>query len=99
MPAETHQHGRTSDAAAVGALLCLLLGGAEEVTERTVLADLGLDATDLDDLWDAVRDELADRTVAPELDPGDLDPRMTVAEAARIMASLLGGATQEDDDA
>jgi len=89
MPAETHQHGRTADAESIAALLCTLLGNDEEITEDTVLADLGLDLRDLDDLWDAVCEELAERTVVPEIDPGELDPAMTVAEVAKVMARLL----------
>ena len=45
-----------------------------------------------------LREELADRTVGPELDPSDLDPQMTVADAAEAMAALLARAGDRDDD-
>jgi erythromycin esterase-like protein len=98
MPAETHQHGRTADPETVTMLLCTLLSDADEITEDTALADLGLDTGDLDDLWDAVREELAERTVGPEIDLGEFDPQMTVSDAARVMASLLAGAGAGDGD-
>ena len=96
MPAETHQHGRTADAETVTMLLCTLLSDDDEITEDAVLSDLGVGADDFGDLWDAVREELAERTVGPELDPSDLDPQMTVAEAAEAMATLLAGARDRD---
>ena len=99
MPAETHQRGRTADAETISMLLCALLSSENDAAEDTVLSDLGIGAEDLGDLWDAVREELAERTVGPELDPSDLDPQMTVAEAAHAMASLLAGAGGGDDDA
>ena len=92
MPPETHQHGRTADTETVTMLLCTLLSDEDEITEDTVLADLGLDAADLSDLWDVVREELAERTVGPEVDVGELDAQMTVSEAAQVMASLLARA-------
>jgi acyl carrier protein len=98
MPAETHQHGRTADAKIVAALLCTLLSDDDEITEDTVLADLGLDTADLGDLWDTVREEFADRTAGPDVDLGEFDPQMTVSEAAQIMASLLAGADSRHDD-
>ena len=100
MPAETHQQGRTADAETISVLLGALLSD-DDVAEGTVLSDLGVGADDVGDLWDAVREELAERTVGPELDPSDLDPQMTVAEAAKAMASLLAGVGDRDrhDDA
>ena len=98
MPAETHQRGRTADAETISVLLCALLSGDDDVAEDTVLSDLGIGAEDLGDLWDAVREELAERTVGPELDFSDLDPQMTVAEAAQAMASLLAGVGDRDKD-
>ncbi|MGC8463657.1 MAG: hypothetical protein ACP5P9_08320 [Acidimicrobiales bacterium] len=92
MPAETHQHGRTADAETISMLLCALLSDEDEITEDDVLSDLGVGADDFGALWDAVREELAERTVGPDLDRADLDPQMTVAEAAEAMAALLAGA-------
>ena len=91
MPAETHQHGQATDAETISVLLGALLSD-DDVAEGTVLSDLGVGADDVGDFWDAVREELAERAVGPELDPSDLDPQMTVAEAAKAMASLLAGA-------
>ena len=98
MPAETHQHGRTADAETISALLCALLSDSDDITEDAVLSDLGVGADDFGDLWDAVREELAERTVGPELDPSDLDPQMTVTEAAKAMAALLTRTGDRDDD-
>lgn len=99
MPAETHQYTRTADTETVTMLLCTLLSDDDDITEDTVLADLRLDIADLGDLWDAVREELADRTVGPEVDLGEFDPQMTVSEAARVMASLLAEEDSRHDDA
>jgi hypothetical protein len=98
MPAETHQRGRTADPETVTMLLCTLLSDDDEITEDMVLADLGLDTGDLDNLWGAVREELAERTVGPEIDLGEFDPQMTVSDVARVMASLLAGALDGEDD-
>jgi hypothetical protein len=98
MPAETHQHGRTADTETVTMLLCTLLRDDDEITEDAVLSDLGVGADDCGALWDAVREELAERAVGPELDPSDLDPQMTVAEAAEAMAALLTRTGDRDDD-
>ncbi len=98
MPAETHQHGRTADAETISVLLCALLSDEDEITEDAVLSDLGVGADDFGALWDAVREELAERTVGPELDPSDLGPQMTAAEAADAMAALLTRAGDRDDD-
>ncbi|MGH9089747.1 MAG: hypothetical protein ACRDYZ_16845 [Acidimicrobiales bacterium] len=98
MPAETHQRGDQVDAGSVLELLQFLLGDhADEPGEEVPLSALDVDADNLGILWDTVREELAERTVGPEidpgdLDPGDLDPSMTLAEAAKAMASLLEGA-------
>ena len=97
MPAETHQQGRAADAETISVLLGALLSD-DDVAEDTVLSDLGVGADDLGDLWDAVREELAERTVGPELDPSDLDPQMTVTAAALAMASLLAGVGDRDKD-
>ena len=72
--------------------------GDRRDARRRHLADLGLDTADLGDLWDAVREELAERTVGPEIDLGEFDPQMTVSDAARIMAWLLAGAGDGEDD-
>ena len=99
MPPETHQHGRTADTETVTMLLCTLLSDDDDISEDAVLANLGLDTADLGDLWDTVREELADKTVEPVVELGDLNPQMTVSEAARIMAALLAGTGSRHDDA
>jgi len=98
MPAETHQRGRTADTETVTMLLRTLLSDDDEITEDAVLSDLGVGADDFGALWDAVREELAERTVGPEIDLGEFDPQMTVAEAAEAMAALLAGDGDGDDD-
>jgi len=91
MPAETHQRGRPADAASILELLwVLLLDQGDDTGEDVTLSELGVDADTIGILWDAVREEFAERTVGPELDPSDLDPSMTLAAAAKSMASLLG---------
>ena len=90
MPAETHQRGRQADAESVLDLLRVLLSDeGDETGEDVPLSALGVDADNIAVLWDAVRDEFAERTVDPEIDPSDLDPSMTLAAAANTMASLL----------
>ncbi len=97
MPAQTHQHGQSADTETVLALLAALLSDDEDDVEDAVLADLGVGPEDLGDLWGAVCEELAERTVRPELDPSDLDIHMTLSEAAKAMAWLLAGTTAGED--
>lgn len=99
MPAETHQHGNRTDAQSIAMLLLTLLSDRDDLAEDTTLSEAGIGADDLDDLWDVVREELAERTVGPDLDPGDLDTQMTVAQAAGAMASLLSGTAGKEADA
>lgn len=90
MPAETHQRGRQADAESVLELLRILLSDqGADAGEDVTLSELGVDANTIAVLWDAVRDEFAERTVGPEIDLDDLDPSMTLAAAANTMASLL----------
>ncbi|MFC0080821.1 hypothetical protein ACFFRE_01445 [Aciditerrimonas ferrireducens] len=70
-------------------LLCQLLSSERDVNEQTVLADLDLGLSDILDLWDEVREEFAERSVAPDVDPNDFDPHMTVYEVAALMTSFL----------
>lgn len=98
MPAETHQHGSRADAESIATLLTMLLSDGEDLAAGTTLSDAGVEEADLDDLWDAVREELAERALGPALDPGDLDTEMTVAEAAEAMASLLFGLGPREAD-
>lgn len=90
MPAETHQQGRTTDAESVIEFLRFLLSDQrDDADEQATLSELGVDAGNIGALWDAVREELAERAVGPEIDLGDLDPSMTLVAAANTMASLL----------
>ena len=59
------------------------------------MSELGVDADTIAVLWYAVREELAEGTVGPEIDPSDLDPSMTLVAAANTMASLLEGARDD----
>jgi RNAse (barnase) inhibitor barstar len=96
MPAETPQ-GRTAGAGTVSVLLFALLSDEDAVVEDLVLSDLGVGVDDLDALWDGVREEMAERTVGPEIDLGEFDRQMTVPDAARATASLLTRAGDRDD--
>lgn len=93
MPAETHQLGCNADPGEVEALLWMLIGDPEieDPTAATMtLAELGIDAIAMADLWAAVCEEFGERSLGPEIDPGALDPNVTVAVAAGTMASRLG---------
>lgn len=91
MPAETHQRGRAADAASVLELLVALLeDGAAHAGRGATFESLGVDAQGLGDLWQAVREELGERGLGPDLDPEVLEPSMTLEAAAEIMARLLG---------
>ena len=93
MPAVTHQRGRQADAASILELLwVLLLDQGDDAGEDVKLSELGVNADTIALLWDAVREEFAERTVGPEIDSGDLDPSISLAAAANTMASLLEGA-------
>lgn len=88
MPAETHQGGRPTTEDDVLSLLYGLLddpAGGEETT----LAEVGIDEAGVALLWDAVCEEFAERSLAPELDPELVDPAMTLRATARTMAALL----------
>ena len=98
MPAQTHQHGQPADPETVVTLLVALLSDEEDVADDAVLADLGVGPEDLGNLWGAVCEELAERTVGPELDPSDLDTNMTLSEAAKAIAWLLAGNTSGKAD-
>lgn len=95
MPAETHQLGRSLDPEGMAELLITLLDPDIDSPDETTLADCGVGAGDVDRLWDAVCEEVAERTVSPDLEPGTLDPGMTVRAAAEAMVALL---VEEHDD-
>jgi hypothetical protein len=95
MPAETHQLGCGVDTESVLALLWTLLGDPTgDETAHVTLAELGVNADNLLDLWESACEEFGERTLGPEIDPSVLDPSMTLEAAAATMATLLGG----DDD-
>lgn len=87
--AEPFPRGTRTDAASIAELVQPLLG-AVDATDDATLSELGVGLEDLDDLWDAVRVEFVEQGHGPDLEPGELDLSMAVAEAARTMASLLG---------
>ena len=92
MPAETHQLGCSANSVDVAALLWVLLGDPDTHNSNPAtrtLADLGVDAVGLMDLWAAACEEFGDPSFGPELDPGALDLDMTVETAAATMARLL----------
>lgn len=86
------------DTASVAKLLQVLLGSDESTVGRegATLARCGVTVEDIDWLWEAVCEELAERGLVPELEHGALDLSMTVEEVAAVMAAALAG---EDDDA
>jgi hypothetical protein len=92
MPAETHQLGCSANSVDVAALLWVLLDDPEAHNSNSAtrtLADRGVDAAGLMDLWAAVCEEFGECSLGPELDPGALDLDMTVETAAATMARLL----------
>ena len=94
MPVEARQLGGDTDISKVVALLWMLLGDPDvedsSVASRT-LAECGVDAGGVLDLWAAVCEEFGERSLEPEIEPGALDPNMTVTTAAATMANLLAG--------
>ena len=90
MPAETHRRGSEIEMEDVRALLeVLLYDAATEQVGNGTLASRGVGADELYDLWDAVCEEFGERTLGPEIDPAELNPCMTLEEAATAMVRLL----------
>jgi hypothetical protein len=94
MPAETHQHRDPVDTDAVLDLIWLLTAGPDQPDEPR--PDAPLAQLDLDDelavlrLWDAVAEELAERTVAePAL--AELLAASSVGELAEVITDTLRG--------
>jgi hypothetical protein len=92
MPAETHRHGSGPNPDEITELLWSLVEDAElkppEAADRT-LAELGVDAVGLLDLWEAVCEEFGERSLGPEFDPTLFELTMTPEAAGRVMANLL----------
>ena len=92
MPVETRQLGGDTDISKVAALLWMLLGDPDvedsSVASRT-LAECGVDAGSVLDLWAAVFEEFGECSLEPAIEPGALDPDMTITTAATTMANLL----------
>ena len=86
MLAVTLYRGLGGDSFSILDLLSTLLG---EPKQTASLASLGVDRDGLMDLWDAVCEEFAERSVGPELEPDDLDVSWTVKESAEAMTKLL----------
>ena len=96
MPAETHSHGSAAhDPVVVGALvvdrLAELLGrDIDDVRPKARLRD-DLDADDLAllDLFDAIEDELGERTVGIRLEDDDLSELVTVADVVEYVVNIV----------
>jgi|SRR6185437_2776646 len=99
MPAETHQRGSGVDPDEVLTLLSAMLDdGSGDVPDDATLASMGVDAAALEDLWDAVRGELGERSLGPADGSEELDCSMTVGAAAAAMCRLLSTAPAVDRD-
>lgn len=88
MPAETHQHREAAGPDAVLELLAYVADVDDEHPAEVRLADLQLDDTfSMMGLWDAVVEELGERSVGadPDLDFDDAPPR-TLGELAELFA-------------
>ena len=92
MPAETHRHGSGANVDEIAQPLWSLVEDAEleppETEERT-LAELGVDAVGLLDLWEAVCEEFGERSPGPEFNPTLFELTMTPEAAGQVMANLL----------
>jgi hemoglobin len=60
------------------------------------LSSLGVDGHGVSALWDAVREELGERSMGPVDDTDELDPTMTISAAATAMARLLSSECDSD---
>lgn len=96
MPAETHSHASGAhDPSVVGALvvdrLAEILGrDIDDVRPEARLRD-DLDADDLSllDLFDAIEDELGERTVGIQLEDDDLSDLVTVADVVEYVVNVV----------
>lgn len=95
MPADTHHRGWQPDPEVIVELPRILLSDHEDLGDEATLVELGVDAEGLADLWDAVHEEFAERGVGAEIDRGDLDSSMTLADVAKATASLLHDGADE----
>lgn len=92
MPVETHGFRYEVYAADVTALLWMLLGDLDvddSSASTTTLAELGIDAAGIADLWAAACEEFGERQREPEIDRGALESAMTVETAAAVIARQL----------
>lgn len=93
MPAETHQRGRAACPDDVVEFLCFLLGDLDvEQADSTSLADADVDDLGIADLWHLVCEELAERSLGPELPLELVDPSVSIRRTAAVMAAVLEGA-------
>ena len=91
MSAEKCQVGNGVDTADVATLLWILVGEPDDYDSNTAsktLAELGIDSSDMLDLWEAVCDEFGDGPAQSEIDLGAVE-NMSVWAAANSMARLL----------
>jgi hypothetical protein len=92
MPSETHRHTSDVSTDEIAELLWSLVEDPElesREAEDRYLAELGVDAVGLLDLWEAVCEEFGERSLGPEFDPTLFESTMTVRTAAGVMATLL----------
>ncbi len=101
MPAETHSHGIESHAAQSIASLVIdrlaeLLGrDVDDIRPEAQLRE-DLDADDLVilDLFDAIEDEVGERTVGFQLDDDELNELQTVADVVEYITNVVAGEPQ-----
>ncbi|MGH9297984.1 MAG: hypothetical protein ACRDZP_08425 [Acidimicrobiales bacterium] len=90
MFAEAQRRGHRLDAEGVlGLLWAFLEVPVDDEDGGVTLEALGVDADNLEILWDAACEDFGERTLGRKVDPGVLDPSMTVGAAAAAMAHLL----------
>jgi hypothetical protein len=92
MPADTDQCRYRPDTEEVRARLWMLPGNPDAddplATTKT-FTELGVDADGLWDMWAAVCEEFGEHSLGPEIDPGVLNPGMTVLMGAAFMVRVV----------
>ncbi len=95
MPAETHTHQAPLDRSAVERLVADRVG---EILHRDpaaigegdeLVADLGLDSALLFELFDAIEEEVGERTVGFAIDDEDLEDLATVGDVVDYVAARV----------
>lgn len=95
MPAETHQRSEHLDEAAVIEVITAVFDFDEAPTPDVRLTDLGIeDPLDVLDLWAAVAEELAERSLG-ELDVDDLEVA-TFQDLVQVFAAAAGAGARDE---